>query len=160
MISPATRIPQPLARLALLAALVLAGCGGTATHRSGSANSSTHSTPQHVGSVHELSASQRAAYCSHGQNSCVTQSTALKAVGSPFIDLNLEQAMALNQPQVKHPKVTCPSSTRYPVHCTLTGSERLNGKRIPITGTITVIGISTINQTYAYEVLYRPGHSG
>jgi hypothetical protein len=191
------------AQLALVAALLLTGCGSSSSHPSthasaavrtttSSATSTTSgsgqaSTPAHSGSTtsrntgtasapsHQAGTATKTTGsikpaptplpnpnpppepgCPKGVVPCVTKSPALKPYGSPMIDVNLEQAMARNQPAVKHAAVTCTDSTEYPIACTVTGSESLHGKVVAIKGTLMVLGVETSTRTYAYALSYGP----
>lgn len=134
--------PRPAAKLALVAALALAGCG------------SSHSAS---GAGGPRATRGAATGCPPGPRLCVTQSTSLKAKGSPLIDANLERAIARNQPQLSRPVVTCPQAQRYPVRCRVSGRAPIGGRRQAVTGTVTVIGIEVHTRTYAYQLLYAPG---
>lgn len=86
---------------------------------------------------------------------CVTKSTTVKPTGSPYIDRNLEAAIAHNQ-RLVDAKVTCPAARSYPVNCTVTGKGPLHGHMVAIKGTISVLGVEVRTRTYAYSLDYGP----
>ena len=144
------RAPRPAAQLALLALLAapaLAGCG----------SSRSPSTAQRPTASSTSAPATASTACPPNTRVCVTQSTSIKAEGSPLIDVNLERLIALNQPQLQHPVVTCPQAQRYPVRCRVTGSARIAGRLRPVKGTLTVVGLELHTRTYAYQLLYAPG---
>jgi predicted small lipoprotein YifL len=165
-------LPSRTAALSvLLAALALAGCGSshpshapqaantasgataTATGRASSTKSSTSNKP--VSPVPSANPAP-APGCPKGVVPCVTKSISVKPAGPSNIDLNLEQSIVRSQSRLKHPKVTCPAAHSYPISCSVTGVATIHGKRGPIKGTITVIGVETSTRTYAYATEYAP----
>jgi hypothetical protein len=198
------RTPRVTAQLALVAALLLAGCGSSSSHPSsrgaatpsarttGATRSTTspsgrsvtsrghshttkptgpakHRSGAHsTGSTSTKTSAAKAPVpvlnpnpapepgCPKGVVPCVTKSPTLKPIGSPMIDVNLQQAIVADHPAVKQANVTCPSSTAYPIKCTFSGSAKAADALTPIKGTVVVLGVETSTRTYAYSLEYAP----
>jgi len=142
--------PTLLAPL-MLWPLLLGGCGG-ASHAASAAGASSTTSAANANSA-------PATGCPQGQGLCVTRSVSFKPVGSPVIDVNLEEAIVRDHPTIKQAKVTCPSLTGYPLRCRFTGSAQADaGQAAAVAGTVTVLGVETSTRTYAYALTYSPTH--
>jgi hypothetical protein len=144
-----------LGALVLPAALLAAGCGSSSHHPRHASTTGAIAPPKGVSPMHPDTAA--AGGCPAGTSYCVTKDTAIKPVGSPYIDVNLERAI-LRQPAFKQVKVNCPPSHAYPVICQISGVATLKGqhKAVAVSGTATVLGVEVRTRTYAFSLEYRP----
>ncbi len=129
--------------IALLVALLLAGCGSEA----GSPKASV-STP----------AQTSTAPCPVGVQRCITTDPHVQTTGSPVLAINLTQLMKRNQRNLRHVVATCPDSHAFPIHCRFTAMDTTPHHQGPVTGTATISGVFTGTHTYVYQLIYAPNN--
>jgi hypothetical protein len=134
--------------VALIVALPGCGSGGT-TGSSGA--SSVASTPSS-----DANATQAVPLCSNGATFCVSQSPRATVRGPADIAANLRALIAKSERGLAEVAITCSAPRAYPVHCRLKAIESSKGRREPVSGTVTVLGVETHTDTYAFQLVYSP----
>lgn len=151
---------RAVAGLAPLVALLIASCGSGAKSHTGSGPSGARTSSSTPTPARTTPARTTSSPCPPGVRACITFDPSVPVVGPRVLGVNIEQLMAQSQRYLKQPIVTCPSSTAFPVNCTMTATDTTKGRAGPVKGTVTVKGIFTGTHTYVYQLLYAPSKQG